>query len=470
MKDVSSKSPFAVAQELGGAAEQTDRIRAGVVRTANGQRVLLAAVADGERGANPGEAAGRVVEQVFQAVERARAQDLSAALRRGLEIAGQSLAKRAEQGPSPTQVSVAAVAIWKGRLFYAHAGRVVAIRVAGGRATRLFHPTERRLGPSAASAFSVSPPQGVPLERGDRVVLASDGILRINPETIEPFVLPTEIAQYASELSPTDAARHLVSIALGRDVDDNVSVAVLSLPGARRSTSRRPLAAVLAAGTVLVLSGLAAAVWLARGRAPVATDYGFAVLVAGGVQADSGDGVVQSVANLGTIPASSLVTASTEARLSLQSTFVGGSDLAEGSLYLKPDALVELAALDPRVAADDPARQSDAGRTDLRLLEGKLLVLRESGTREYRIHGAGVTVSLIGAGRGAMGVEVSGGQFRLACLLGACRMSTEAGEEYLLQAGEGVSAVESMPSEITTIPQAANEDWNQLCGGCVGGA
>lgn len=467
----SARNPlFAVAQELGGAAEQTDRIRAGVVRTATGQRVLLAAVADGEGGSKPDEAAGRVVEQVFQAVERARAQDLSAALRRGLEVAGQSLAKRAEQGPSPTQVSVAAVAIWKGRLFYAHAGRVVAIRVAGGRATRLFHPTERRLSPSAASAFSVSPAQGVPLERGDRVVLASDGILRINPETIEPFVLPSEIAEYASALSPADAARHLVSIALGRDADDNVSVAVLALPGAGRSASRLPRAAVLAAGTLLALSAVAALVLLVTPRAAVTTDYGFAVLVKGGVQADSGDGVVQSVANLGTIPASSLVTASTEARLSLQSTFVGGSDLAEGSLYLRPDALVVLASLDSRVAADDPEAQPDSDQTQLQLLVGKILVLRESGTREYRILGAGITVSLIGAGRGAMGVEAIGGQLRLACLLGACRMSTEAGEEYLLQAGEGVSAVESMPSEITTIPQAASEDWNQLCGGCVVGA
>ena len=220
---------------------------------------------------------------------------------------------------------------------------------------------------------------------------------------------------------------------------------------------------------VIPLSAVAAIAWTARSRPAGANDYGFAVLVTGGAQAELGDGSIQTIANLATIPVSSVVTALTEARLSLQSTFEAGSDLGEGTLYLGPDTQIELVALDPRIAVSgsDPVIQT--GPTELRLDQGKLLVLRANGTREYQVHGQGVSASLSGAGRGAMGVEASGGELLMACLMGACRMTASGGQDQLLQAGESILAVGGSPRAITSIPTGARASWVELCDGCLAG-
>jgi hypothetical protein len=409
------------------------------------------------------------VAQVFQAVEQSRAGELGQVLKRGLEIAHQSLLTQSEGGSGGSRVAATAIAISKNRAHTAHIGSGVAIRVSRGRASRLTQETEGRLGTADAPGILSGPRQGYSLDRGDRVVLASDGIFRTNPVSQQPFVLPAEIAQHATELSPSEASRHLVSLALGRDVDDSVSVAVLALPGAGRSGRRSALRTLLASAMILLVFGVAAVAWVARSRPAAANDYGFAVLVKGGVQAELGDGAVQSIANLGTIPVSSLVTALTEARLSLQSTFDAGSDLGEGTLYLGPDTQIELAALDPRFAASGSNPVNKTGPTELRLDQGKLLVLRASGTREYQVHAQRVSVSLSGAGRGAMGVEASGGELLMACLMGACRMTTSGGQDQLLQAGERISAVGGSPGAITSIPAGALASWVELCDGCLPG-
>ncbi|HEY4666491.1 MAG TPA: SpoIIE family protein phosphatase [Anaerolineales bacterium] len=464
-----TESLSATAQELGGAAEQTDRVRAGGVRTAGGEAVLLAVVADSEGSPAAGQAAARVVAQVFQAVEQSRTSELSQALRRGLEIAHQSLLNRSEGSSGPSRVAATAIAISKNRAYTAHIGSGVAIRVSKGRASRLTQQSDGRLGAEDDPGILSGPRDGFSLDRGDRVVLASDGIFRTNPASRQPFVLPAEIAQHTSELSPLEAARHLVSLALGRDVDDCVSVAVLGIPGASRSGRRSALRTLLAAGMILLVLGIAAVAWVARSRPAAANDYGFAVLVVGGVQAELADGTVQSVVNLGTIPAGSFVTALTEARLSLQSTFEAGSDLGEGTLYLGQDAQLELALLDPRSAAGESNSINGAGPTELRLQQGKLLVLRASGTREYLVHAQAVLVSLTGAGRGAMGVEAGGGQILMACLIGACRMTVGEGQDQLIQAGESLAAVEGTVQEPTLIPPAARAIWNELCASCLTG-
>ena len=462
-------SLFATAQELGGAAEQTDRVRAGVVRTAGGEQVLLGVVADGEGGPGAGQAAALVVAQVFQAVEQSRTGELGQALRRGLEIAHQGLLNRTEESSGAAKVAATAIAISKNRAYSAHIGSGVAIRVSRGRASRLTQPTDGRLGAANDPGILSGPRQGFSLDRGDRVVLASDGIFRTNPASQQPFVLPGELAQHTTELPPSEAARHLVSLALGRDADDSVSVAVLALPGAIRPTRRSPLRGLLVVGTMLGVIVAAALAWTARSRPAAPNDYGFAVLVTGGVQAELGDGAVQSIANLGTIPVSSVVTALTEARLSLQSTFDAGSDAGEGTLYLGQNAQIELVALDPRFAASGSNPVNETGPTELRLDQGKLLVLRASGTREYQVHAQRVSVSLSGAGRGAMGVEASGGELLMACLMGACRMTSSGGQDQLLQAGESISAIGGSLGAITSIPAGALAGWVELCDGCLPG-
>ncbi|MEM8857048.1 MAG: protein phosphatase 2C domain-containing protein [Chloroflexota bacterium] len=68
---------------------------------------------------------------------------------------------------------------------------------------------------------------GLELIKGDAIIVCSDGLFRPSPQDGEPVTRPEEIIQVLSSQKEDRAARALVSFALGRDVDDNVSVALL---------------------------------------------------------------------------------------------------------------------------------------------------------------------------------------------------------------------------------------------------
>jgi len=451
-------------QDVGGKPDErlSDRIRAAEIRIASKDRVLIAVVAD-ESGVGGGEAAAQVVGQVFQMVQASKPGDLEDALRRGLEIADERLRKSGGSVPNRGLVAATAVVVWKRRLFIAHVGDTLALHVSGGKGAPLTQANGSRLG-------SESPPQittgRLQIQRGDRIVLASDGLMRRNPETGGPFVSREEIAEHVEQLPPNEAARHLMSLALGRDVDDNVSVAVLALRA--RAPSERPFPWVAAVGGLLLIVLLAAAALLLRQPGvPPTSDYGFAVLVDGGVLADQGSGTPELVPSLGTIRSASFLTASTDAKLGLQSTFAGGSAVSEANLYLAQSTGVELTAIDPRPAADTPPGDSASHGSDLTLVSGRLLVLRETGTWEFHVHSHGFTASLLGAGRGAIGVEADPDGVSLYCLVGTCGFDGEGGERLLLKADEGISGQDSSSTHTTPLGAGERAQWANLCEGCL---
>lgn len=451
---------LATAQDVGGAPDEelTDRVRAATLRTASGDRVLVAVVADGE-GAGAAKAAARTIDLVFQMVQASPSRELAPALQRGLEIADQGLRKSASHSTAAIGVAATAVAVWRSRLYCAHVGRTLAIRISSGHGNQLTRPSSDRLG-------GTKPPQiqsrTVELRRGDRIVLASDGMARRNPETGGAFVGQDEIAQHATELSPSEAARHLVSLALGRDVDDNVSVAVFALPGRQQPARRRPRAAI-AAGLLLIGAVIVGALLLNRPSAPATADYGYAVLIDGGVLADPGSGKPELVPRLGTIPSGSFLTASTDAKLGVQSTFQDTATSAQGTLYLEQASGLELTGVDPRPRGDNPAPLG----TDLTLGSGRLLIVRESGTWEFRVHANGATVSLLGAGRAALGLAVDSSGFLLSCLAGTCAYTSEGGVQELVQAGELVPPPSATTSDPAEASAAELLRWDALCGGCL---
>jgi hypothetical protein len=129
----------ASAQDVGGANDgiQRERVRAGMVQTADGSRVVLSVVAVGSRS---GDSAARVIEQVFQAVSGSQADNLAVALKRSLEISSQSLAR---QG---AEVGASAVAMRRNTAFFASVGDNAIFRIAGQEAIRLTQPSSSRLG------------------------------------------------------------------------------------------------------------------------------------------------------------------------------------------------------------------------------------------------------------------------------------------------------------------------------------
>ncbi len=299
------------AQDVGGAEDgaQREQVRTGMIQTADGKRILLSVVAVGT---GSGEAAARVVEQVFQSISGAQAANVASSLKRGLEIASQGLASKGDE------VAAAAAAIRRSRVYFANIGNNHIFRVAGQELIRLTQPSNRRLGAVGAPIIQAGPSSGLALQSGDRVVITSAGLLESSPADGKPFVDPQAIPGHIKNLPPEDAAKHLVSIALGRDLGSNVTVAVL---GEAKERRRWTVAALVAAGLVgALLLVIGAITLLGPPDSDSQTDFGFAVLVRGGVLADTGDGVPALVGNLESVPAGAALTAHTDVALGLQST------------------------------------------------------------------------------------------------------------------------------------------------------
>ena len=442
----------ASAQDVGGADDgiQREHVRTGTVQTADGSRLVLGVVAVG---GNSGDSAARVVEQIFQAVSGSQAGTLAASLIRALEMASQTLSR---QG---AEVAASAVALQRGSAFFASVGDSVVFRIAGQEAIRLTQPSAARLGTAEAPRIQSGPERGIALQRGDRIVMASAGLLNTSPADQKPYLDPKSIPEHINNLPPEDAAKHLVSIALGRDVASNVSVAVL---GEAKERRRGPTGVLIAAGALAaILLVIGAVSLLAPSESPNNTDFGFAVLVRGGVLADTGDGVPSLLGNLDPVPAGANLAAQTDAALGMQSTFEGSADLARSNVYLEQGTDMRLSEIDPR------GGDGDGGKSRMELDEGAILVMRQSGTWEYRIEALTEEAVLIGAGPGAMGVSMQVGSLQLDCLIGICRYKSSSGE-VLLNGGERILAgASSGNAEESTIPLESVAQWSLLCGGCI---
>jgi len=438
------------AQDVGGADDgsQHERVRTGQVQTADGRRLLLSVVGVGT---DSGESAARVVEQVFQSVSGAESGNVRGALKRGLEIASQGLARKG------AEVAVAAVAVHRSRVVFANVGNNVVMRVHGPKSILLAKPSNDRLGTAENPRIHSG---SLVLERGDRVLVGSAGLIASSPADGKPFVDPKLIPEHIENLPPEDAAKHLVSIALGRDVNRNVTVAVL---GEAKQTRRWPVAALIVAGflgaLLLVIGALAL---LAPRQANSVTDFGFAVLVRGGVLVDTGDGAPELVRNLDSIPAGVALSAQTDAVLGLQSTYEASTNLTRSNVYLEQGTELRLREIDPR------GENADSGQTRLALDQGSMLMFRQSGTWEYRVQFIGNVLILSGAGPGAMGIDMNSGGLLIDCLLGVCRYESELGAELLLSGGQRIQVgISSGSVEESAIPSESVTRWNGLCGGCV---
>ena len=237
-------SPIAgSAQDLGGAEDgaQREHVRTGMIQTADGKRILLSVVAVGT---GSGESAARVVEQGLSIRLGSSGRQCRDSLKRGLEIASQGLARKGEE------VAAAAAAIRRSRVYFANIGNSHIFRVAGQELIRLTQPSNRRLGAVEAPTIQAGPSSGLALQSGDRIVITSAGLLDSSPADGKPFVDPQAIPGHIKNLAPEDAAKHLVSIALGRDVGSNVTVAIL---GEAKEKRRWTLVALVVAGLVGVL-------------------------------------------------------------------------------------------------------------------------------------------------------------------------------------------------------------------------
>jgi serine/threonine protein phosphatase PrpC len=276
--------------------------------TAGGVRITLAVVADGIGGAASGERASNLaVEKIADSVRESAGEDFPRILETAVRQANRAVFEEAQQDDDKRDMGTTATAVivHRDRLYVASVGDSRSYLVRGAEVIQLtsdhnwgeemirlgkLNPREALRNPHAAAlvrSIGAEPDvqvdlglywnaredetaaqsrQGVPLKPGDHVLLCSDGLIKERPDGRGHFVETREMPDILSRNPPLQAARTLVSKAMGRNANDNVSVIVLQKPagmaGAGKAVLRWGLilvllAALIAAGSMLLPSILA---------------------------------------------------------------------------------------------------------------------------------------------------------------------------------------------------------------------
>jgi hypothetical protein len=297
----------------------------------------------------------------------------------------------------------------------------------------------------------------LPLLPGDQIVLASDGLTQTSPEDGRPYLDPSDLARHITGNPPLEGARHLISMALGRDALDNVTVAVIQMAAERRRP-HRPFAVAVA---VALIALVALAISLTRRGPPPVTqeptaDLGYAVVVQGSAQTGGANGQGQTVANLGTIGAGNALTARDDLRLVLQTRAGSNAEIATLAYYLAEGGSMELTLLDP---------QPGGAQTLVTLVGGRILMERSGGSREATVLCGEVRVGFEGAGAGAVGVAANSGGIEVDCLLGSCTVEL-AGVVTRIDAPGRTRVTGTSIGPSVGVAAEAMRDWDALCGGC----
>ncbi|MEM9774683.1 MAG: protein phosphatase 2C domain-containing protein [Chloroflexota bacterium] len=256
-----------------------DRVRAGTIKRSNGDTLAYALVADGVGGENRGERAAQLaVDAILVYLETGNEQSVPALLSKAIHSANHEVywSTKSDKGTSTT-LSLAVVHNNE-TLFIANVGdsRVYLVRKDKITQLTLDHtfqyiiPIQDKMSPEAAAespradvlmhalgidetvpvdiGFHVGQTttereyilaqargkKGLPLKTGDSILVCSDGLIKDSPTDGSPLIQDEEIIQVLSAQEGNRAARGLVSFALGRDADDNVSAAILQTPDSNR--------------------------------------------------------------------------------------------------------------------------------------------------------------------------------------------------------------------------------------------
>ena len=311
----------------------------------------------------------------------------------------------------------------------------------------------------------------LPLLVGDKVILCTDGLY--NMAGIE------EISVIERYDNPTFSAKHLTSIAMGRNVDENASAGVINY-GKRLKLFTSP---ALLAGAIALVVILAVALALLLRKPQVIQlpeDLGVAVHVSGQLyQVNPADGSASLLEDYAVInPGTRLaVNASDPVHLKLKTRVLATNateNITGVNLFLAGDSDIVLTNLDyARLIDDEPAPAEILDQTTIDLRRGSILVQNEDTARKYTILFTSadgenaMTFTLVqpNIDRGMIGVTRSGEQAEVYCLAGTCLISV--GEETV-PVLEGTKVVISLgniqPGALTSMEISAEEQgyWGSL--------
>jgi len=457
MRASKSGISFAWQQQLGARTPddvQQDRLRIDQFQAASGVKGLLAVVADGEDHPQAGQVAEEVIAGIFESVRTARSSRWNLILQHAIEAA------QAITHARGARVAVSAALIHRGRLYWAHVGHSMALLVRDGKARLLTSPQRSLLGDLDATKIALGPADGMAIQTDDRIVMATDALMRIRPENGKPYVSLAEIAEDVQDNNASEAARHLVSVAMGRDVDDNITVAVLhKAPLQRRGSAVWRLVGGMAIVLMLIAGFLLR--WIfTRSDQAAGSDLGYAVLIEGQgrlVDADENTGLRK----LDAISPPAKVHAIEDLRLGFQSTNQAAVDLTAVSLYLSAGSDLQILTID----VVDPGLQESL----MAIEQGWALLVRRGGGRSFVFQSAHGSTALEGAGLGIMGGHVDRGALQIDCIKGSCRVESADGGMINLASGQRVEVSTGAIAPSQSIPSDEWAQWDALCSGCLAG-
>lgn len=287
--------------DIGGRGIYEDRVDARVVETADGRRLTVGVVADGVGGGNQGERAAQLAKDTFlEALRTIRETGVSALLAAAAQAANQAVyGEYRGTGGASTTLSAAVIDqantlyianIGDSRVYLCRKDKLTQLTIdhtfanvmpwQGKMSAELARENPRAdvlmlaLGPKpqipvdvgfyvGTTDYNVAAERGkagLPLKEGDSILVCSDGLIKNSSRTGQPFTTHEEIIRVLSTQEGEKAARSLVSFALGREPEDNISVAVLQMPDpARHQRAVRPMrlaGAVIGALAVLLVIAL----------------------------------------------------------------------------------------------------------------------------------------------------------------------------------------------------------------------
>ncbi len=438
---------------------QNDRWRAEQIAPRRGLPFTLIVVADGEGPSAAGQVADRAVGIAFAEATLRRDDPLPRLLRHLVSQMNEVVSQQS----TGAQVGITLGAVQGDTVWLVQAGNQTrCYRVRGETSVEaLTGENDSPLG--RHTALPSLPVESHRLRRGDKLVFCTDGLFAAD------LVTPADLGKIDRYQDVKGTARHLSAMAMGRNVNDNVTVVVAAYGRRSRWPIRVlvfDLLGVLAA--ILIISVVGTIIANYARVLPRPPDLGIAVLAEGRAAQVEQLQIIYPGSDINSMPDSALHLI-LKRRESLQSGLT--TTIPNVDIYLGRDAFANLASLDVQGFMD--ARNGILQPTDLtelRLYSGSLLLLSRQERAFYvwpaEVDAVDAPFLLLKGGEAALGVLREEDGIEAFCLRGDC--SLHSGQlSASIPAASKVSFPGSSPAidQLTPAPMEAEdwEAWQELC-------
>ena len=309
------------------------------------------------------------------------------------------------------------------------------------------------------------------LTKGDKIVLCTDGLFTMLQNQEELNI----IGRYDK---PSFGAKHLNSLAKGRNVEDSVTTGVINYG---RSASAKKLQIFIPAGVIL----LALALWLGlSGRqTPLPEDLGVAIVTSGKVlrQDELGEFTI-AIDNFGAVSPGTLLMVQNDGPAELRfktreaPTSTSTKSISGISLFASELTVINIHNID--YANNLDGKSVDAAlinQTAVELVSGKIIFINESSPRTYQIkfsdensnNSITFTLSKENNPSGIAAVR-NGDEIQLFCFRGLCTLSSGNNRVQIPEDSKfTINITENLNGNTPSLPISEQEisEWNAMTSG-----